>query len=322
MLVSILIPCYNSKQWVAQAIESALAQSWQEKEIIVVDDGSTDGSLEEIKKFEGRIYWETGPNRGGNAARNRLMELARGEWLQFLDADDYLMADKIAKQMQFLALRPETDIIFGPVTLEYATARQSRRERLAIPVPHDLWVLLARWYLPQTGATLWRKQSIAEVGGWKLNQPCCQEHELYLRLLMANKRFAYCAENGAIYRQWSEQTVCKRDLPEVHRQRLEIEQRAEDFLRMRGELTRLRLSAINQARFEIARIAWGYNAEFASHVVSTIRQSQPDFVPGGSAARLHYRLMYRLFGFREVERLAALKRRVFPRAKQFTEVIF
>src|SRR5438128_899411 len=100
-LVSILIPCYNAERWIGEAISSALAQTWSEKEIIVVDDGSTDGSLQQIRKFDGLVRWETGPNRGGNAARNRLLELAKGEWLQYLDADDYLLPDKIAKQMEF-----------------------------------------------------------------------------------------------------------------------------------------------------------------------------------------------------------------------------
>src|SRR5947208_2592225 len=106
-LVSILIPCYNAERWIAQAIESALAQTWPEKEVVVVDDGSTDGSLDVIKQFDGRIRWETGPNRGGNMARNRLRELAGGDWLQYLDADDYLLPDKIDDQMRFLAKAPE-----------------------------------------------------------------------------------------------------------------------------------------------------------------------------------------------------------------------
>ncbi len=76
-LVSILIPCYNAERWIGQAIESALGQTWPNKEVIVVDDGSTDGSLEVIKSFGDRIKWETGPNRGGNVARNRLLELSR-----------------------------------------------------------------------------------------------------------------------------------------------------------------------------------------------------------------------------------------------------
>lgn len=317
-LVSILIPCYNAERWVAQAIQSALAQTWSDKEVIVVDDGSLDGSLDVIKSFGDRIHWETGPNRGGNAARNRLLELARGEWLQYLDADDYLAADKIAKQMEFLGCHAETDIIFSPVTLEYSEASTTRRELLPIPEPHDLWVLLARWYLPQTGAVLWRKSALTDVGSWKLHQPCCQEHELYLRLLMAGKQFSYCSDNGAVYRQWGEHTLCKRNLPEVHRQRLEIEQRAEDFLRARNALTRERLWAINQARFEIARMVWLYDADYATRIIAVIQHSQPGFVPGGDAARLHYRLVYRLFGFADAERAAALKRRFLSRTGRFS----
>ena len=118
-LVSILIPCFNAKQWIAEAINSALAQTWPEKEVIVVDDGSTDGSLDVIQSFDGRIRWETGPNRGGNAARNRLLELARAELLQYLDADDYLLPEKIAPQMEFIRAHPELDVAFGPVTIEH-----------------------------------------------------------------------------------------------------------------------------------------------------------------------------------------------------------
>ena len=77
-LVSILIPCFNAEHLVGQAIESALAQTWPHKEVIVVDDGSTDASLEVIRRFDRRIRWESGPNRGGNVARNRLLELSSG----------------------------------------------------------------------------------------------------------------------------------------------------------------------------------------------------------------------------------------------------
>jgi glycosyltransferase involved in cell wall biosynthesis len=308
MLVSILIPCYNAERWIVQAIASALAQTWLEREVIVVDDGSTDGSLEIIKRFGDPIRYETGPNAGGNAARNRLLHLARGEWLQYLDADDYLLADKIERQMEFLAAHTDRDVVFGPVMMEYFDDKAPRRELLPIPEPHDPWVLLARWYLPQTGALLWRKQAVADVGGWKPDQPCCQEHELYLRLLMAGKRFGYCANTGAVYRQWGEYTLWKRDKPEVHRQRLEVEQRAEDFLREKDELTLERLQAINQARFETARSIWQYDPVFATQVMAAVRQLQPDFVPGGKAAPRRYQSVYRLFGFRAAERLADCRR--------------
>src|SRR5260370_41966977 len=118
MLVSILIPCFNAERWVAQAIESALSQTWPEKEVIVVDDGSTDASLEIIESFGARERWETGPNRGGNVARNRLLELARGEWLHYLDADDYLVPEKIASQMEFIDVNQSTDIVCRALTHE------------------------------------------------------------------------------------------------------------------------------------------------------------------------------------------------------------
>ena len=256
-LVSTLIPCHNAEQWIFEAIDSALRQTYAHHEVIVVDDGSTDSSLEVIKSFGDRIQWKTGPNRGGNATRNRLLKLARGSWLQYLDADDYLLRDKISKQMEFLlAFREEPDVIFSPVTLEHSSQRDCRRELLEIPEPHDIWVLLASWRLPQTGAALWRKQAILDVGGWKQDQACCQEHELYLRLMMAGKLFAYYPEGGAVYRQWSTCTVCRRDPAEVHRRRLAIEQAAEDHLRATHKLIPRRLRAISQARFEIARSAW------------------------------------------------------------------
>ena len=306
--VSLLIPCYNAERWVAQTIESALTQAWPGKEIIVVDDGSIDGSLDVIRRYEDRIRWETGPNRGGNHTRNRLLELARGEWLQYLDADDYLLPDKIERQVEFLAAHPATDIVFGPMTMEYAEKKDSPRKLLPIPAPHDPWILLARWFLPQTGALLWRKQAVLDVGSWKPDQQCCQEHELYLRLLMAGKRFAYCEHNGAIYRQWGDHTVSKREKPEMHRQRLEIEQRLENFLRERNELTPARLYAINQARLETARSAWQYDRSFATAIMRTVRESQPNFIPFGDAAPLRYRLVYRLLGFRGAEKLADMRR--------------
>jgi glycosyltransferase involved in cell wall biosynthesis len=309
-LVSVLIPCHNAERWIGQAVESALAQSWRNKEVIVVDDGSTDNSLNIIEGYGARIRWETGPRRGGNIARNRLLALAGGNWLQYLDADDYLFPDKIANQMAALQSYPGTDVLFGPVILEYTGNSEARREQLEIPEPRDPWILLARWYLPQTGAPLWRKQAILDVGGWKNDQPCCQEHELYLRLLQGNKHFTYTDDTGAVYRQWSEQTVCKRDKPEVRRRRLEIERRAEHILRENGELTAPRLWAINMARFEMARAAWQFDQVEALRIMNELLLSYPGFCPNGDAAPGSYRLALRLFGFRIAETLADWRRQI------------
>jgi GT2 family glycosyltransferase len=310
-LVSILIPCHNAERWIRDAIESALGQDYPYHEVIVFDDGSTDNSLEIIRSFGTNIRWQTGSNRGGNAARNRLLELAQGEWLQYLDGDDYLFRDKISRQMEFLRNCPkQPDLIFGPITSESWAHNHCQREFLPIPEPHDLWVLLASWQLPQTGAVLWRKDAIIDVGGWKADQPCCQEHELYFRLIKAGKRFLYCPASGAVYRQWSTSTVSHRDIAELHRRKLEIEQATEDHLRATQRLTPQRQQAISQARFEIARIAWQYDREFARTILRNLHNSDALFQPIGRAAPLAYRFAFRWLGFAAAERLAALRRKV------------
>ena len=98
-LVSIIIPCYNSQAFLKDAIASAVNQSYSHVEIIVIDDGSTDGSLEIIKSFGEQVRWETGKNQGAPLARNRGIELARGEYIKFLDADDVLLPDCLKTQL-------------------------------------------------------------------------------------------------------------------------------------------------------------------------------------------------------------------------------
>lgn len=315
MLISILIPCYNAERWIAQCIESALAQTWAEKEVIVVDDGSTDGSLGIIQSFGDRIRHETGPNRGGNVTRNRLLELARGEWIQYLDADDYLLPDKVEKQMQFLADHSAVDVVFSRVIQETHADGKVEQATSLMPGPLDPWSLLVRWDLPQTGALLWRKAAILAAGRWKEDQPCCQEHELYLRMLRSGARFEYCEAVGAVYRQWSGGSVCTKNPREVHRRRLEIVADAENHLRETRQLTEERLWSINQARLEVARQVWRYDPAKAVEIDASIHRSQPEFEPGGPGGRIHYgpgyRLGYRWLGFRQIEKLAGgLRRKV------------
>jgi len=102
-LVSILIPCYNAEPWLAETLQSALAQTWSPKEIIVVDDGSTDQSLAIAKEFEIEgIKVISQENKGASSARNRALQEAQGDFLQYLDADDLLSPQKIEEQILLL----------------------------------------------------------------------------------------------------------------------------------------------------------------------------------------------------------------------------
>lgn len=304
---SILIPVYNSERYITQAVESALAQG-PGIEIIVIDDGSTDGTVDRLHTFDGRIKWETGPNCGAPSARNRALTLASAPWVQYLDADDYLLTGKVAAQLAVVADRPEVDVLYGRETIEWHGHGAVNCTWEPIDPPRDPWVLLARWLLPQTGGPLWRKEALLDVGGWKIGQPCCQEHELYLRLLMAGKRFMYNdAARGAVYRRFDTGTLSTNKPAKVRAERAKIEARLEQHLAENGDLTPIRQHAIDQARFEMARAAWPYDRSEARGHHAAIRSKF--FRPVGPAAPQAYRAIYRMFGFEIAEKFADFQRK-------------
>lgn len=98
-LVSILIPAYNAERWIGDCIESAVRQTYQRREIIVVDDGSEDRTFEIAARYHPGVQVERQEHRGACAARNNALSHSRGDYIQWLDADDLLAHDKIEKQM-------------------------------------------------------------------------------------------------------------------------------------------------------------------------------------------------------------------------------
>jgi glycosyltransferase involved in cell wall biosynthesis len=113
-LVSVIIPVYNGERYLAQTIESALAQTYQPIEIIVINDGSTDGSAEVVKRFPS-VRYHFQENRGIGGAKNSGIELAKGDFLAILEQDDLWSTNKITQQMAAFEGDPALDIVFGHV---------------------------------------------------------------------------------------------------------------------------------------------------------------------------------------------------------------
>src|SRR5690606_28366702 len=111
--VSVIIPVYNGERYLAEAVHSILAQTVPTLEIIVVDDGSTDGTARVAQRFGDAVCYVYQPNRGPAAARNRGLERARGEIVAFLDADDLWREGKLACQCARLEADPTLDIVLG-----------------------------------------------------------------------------------------------------------------------------------------------------------------------------------------------------------------
>jgi glycosyltransferase involved in cell wall biosynthesis len=149
LLVSIVMTVYNGAAYLAEAIDSALAQSYRPLEVILVDDGSEDESDEVAASYVDVIRYEKRPHRGMGAARNRAVALARGDFLSFLDADDRFAVHKTELQMAAFDADPSLDVIFGHVRefispdLDGPSSRRLRRpaERMPSRLP---WALLIR----------------------------------------------------------------------------------------------------------------------------------------------------------------------------------
>ena len=128
-LVSILITSYNAEPWIAETLDSAVNQTWPNTEVIVVDYGSTDGTLAIARRFEGanvRVIHQE--NRGACAARNRALAEAQGDFIQYLDADDLLEPDKIERQVRRLKEEPPGTVASGPWVRFYG-AHPDRTDR-------------------------------------------------------------------------------------------------------------------------------------------------------------------------------------------------
>ena len=301
--VTIAIPCFNAARWIAQAVQSALDQTWPDTEIIVVDDGSTDGSLDVLAAFGERIRVIRGGHRGGNHARNSAIQAATGDWLQFLDADDFLLPDKISRQ--FAELAPaDADMIFSPVLFD----QDGRRTASEVDARRDAETLWLAWQLPQTGGCLWRKSALEKIGAWNEATPCCQEFELYLRAIHGGLRFRFAPTAGAVYRVWSEGTLCRKDPRQVIEVRTRLYRDFVSWLRGRGALTPEHLALAGRACFEMARTLAKLDPAEAARYHDERKREQLIHV-AGPAAPLSYRTAYRTFGFSFAEKLASSLRR-------------
>jgi len=128
--VSCIIPCYNAERFLRDALESVFAQTLPPAEVIVIDDGSTDRSAEVAARDAGRITYVRQDNAGPAAARNRGVELARGEFIAFLDADDLWHREKLERQAARFAARPELEICITHVTAFWEAEVQHEQEAM------------------------------------------------------------------------------------------------------------------------------------------------------------------------------------------------
>jgi GT2 family glycosyltransferase len=205
-LVSILIPAYNAERWIGETIHSAFRQTWPNKEIVIIDDGSTDRTLSIAQKFakEGVIV-ESQKNQGASAARNKAFSLCRGDYIQWLDADDLLAPNKISQQMEV------AERISNPnALLSSGWGRFMYRASNAKFSPNALWADLSpvEWlflkfsqnlFLPPA-AWLVSRELTETAAPWDERLSLDDDGEYFARVMLVSEKIQFVSDATSYYR--------------------------------------------------------------------------------------------------------------------------
>ena len=224
-LVSILVPAYNAARWIEETLRSAIGQTWSRKEIIIVDDGSSDGTTSVVRPHEcSFVKLVAQENQGAARARNRALSLAQGDYIQWLDADDLLAPDKIARQME-AALEAAPRILFSS---SFATFHVDPSRASFLPGP--LWRDLspAEWMTQKFANNTWMNPAVwlvsreltGAAGPWNPERSPDDDGEYFCRVVAASELVRFVPEARSYYRQWNATSLSRSSSTQALRSRV------------------------------------------------------------------------------------------------------
>lgn len=190
--VSVIIPAYNAEKYLEEAVGSVLRQSSPAAEILIVDDGSTDGTLamaHDLAAQHALITVLTRPNGGSGPARNTGIAQASGEYLLFLDADDRLHENAIRDHLRAFAAQPEAVMVFG--ANDVIDAQGALLSPNPTPVEDVTLEDLAMRVIPIPSQSMYRKSAVDEIGGYNERFRQSQDVDLHLRLARVGVIFSH-----------------------------------------------------------------------------------------------------------------------------------
>jgi len=204
-LVSIVILCYNYGHFLPKAIDSALEQTLTDREVIVVDNGSTDDTPEVVQSYGDRIVGlRLEKNAGRSGGKNAGLRIAKGKYIQFLDADDTLMREKLERQIGILEDHDEVDIVYSDSIFvnekrePIEAASKWYRERHFKPDESFLEKMIQECFL-LTHDGLIRRYAIDAIGGFDESRDMLEDWDFWLRLAIAGKEFFHLPEVLSAY---------------------------------------------------------------------------------------------------------------------------
>lgn len=303
MKVAVVIPCHNVESHVATALRSVLAQTHEELDIVAVDDGSTDGTHAVLERMvgesNGRLRVIAQANAGACAARNVGAGATQGAWIQFLDADDELLPDKIERQLALIS--GGAQVVIGGYRNRYADGRATT----VMPLVGDPWEALLRTRMGTTSANLFQRDALVSAGGWDESLRSSQDYELLFRLLKNGAKLAWDDGVRCEVLKRSKGSISRTDERANWLRYLDLRCAMRDHLRSMGGNHAASIATADQYLFMAIRVLSKHDRHAATSAFD--RMLPAGFVPERSkATSALYVLAFRMFGFRLAERLAGI----------------
>lgn len=300
--VSVVIPGYNVGRYIEASVASVYAQTHKPREVICVNDGSTDDTLAVVRRLQGEypnlICIDQGKS-GGCAARNTGLEVATGKWIQFLDGDDVILPQKIESQIALACSEQDVNVVIGSYQEVDASLRYIRTMTEA-GVP-DLFIAIMLSRAGRTSSQLYRRSAIFQAGCWSPNQQSSQEYELLYRIARLGG-IAKFDSNAYTLLRMHDASVTHSNVSANVRRLLEL--RIQIYEDLSNEAYPYQ-DALKQALFETIRLAYSYDREYALEILN--RYLPKSFSPNRNK---RYALAYSLFGIDGAERLSKLSQRL------------
>lgn len=312
--VSVIIPCYNAAAWIRETLDSVFAQEDARAQqdaraqrdaqfalqVIVVDDGSTDVSAEIVAGAFPQVELIRTENRGARHARNRGLAAARGEWIQFLDADDQLPPGKLVRQLD--ALRASAaDVVYGD--WQYVLPATGGGFELGPVVAHQIGeppelALFTHFWAPLS-AYLFRRRTVDLVGEFDAQLPILEDAHFVLDCALRGAQFLYLPGVASLYRVHGAQTSRNRVafVQDLWTQILQTQ----EWWNEHGGVTPARRAALLEVEGNLARMSYETDRAIFWKAVQALEAWSPHYVPGAPRS-LKY--LAQVFGYPRAEEIA------------------
>ncbi len=296
--VSVIIPCYNAESYIGECIESVLSQSYKNIEIICVENNSSDNTLSVLTtyltKFPEKLVLLKETKPGASVARNTGLSVAKGEWIQFLDADDILLPEKIMTQLK-LAVESDADMVVG----NYSRTENSITEKIV--QIKDSWEGLIKGRLGFTSSNLWKRTTLTKVGGWD-DIKSSQEAYLMFKILKEKGKIIFDEEFNTIKMERTRNSISKTNVKDNITRYIELRIAVWNFLDSSKQMTGHIQNVLKINIFDSIRILYSENKDAGISLHNQYVKNK--FIPVSSSSTSGiYLFLYKLLGFKLVQKL-------------------